>query len=534
MNPIVYIDLILNLSLLIAMTILSGFIEKKLPRTTSTGKIIQGLLFGMACLFGMLRPLVLGPGLIFDGRSVLIGLCALFFGPLAAAVTISIPLVYRLSLGGPGVLMGILVILESALVGMLARRQKKPEDQKPSIARLYVIGLLIHVLMLVLTLTILDGSGPQVLRNIGPTVIIAYPLAFILAGKILSDQLEIRSSLQALKQSEERFQLAMDATSDGLWDLTIPTDESYYSPSYFRILGYEPNEFPLTGRTWSDLLHPEDKAAALLINKACIEGKQDYIDHEFRMRCKDGSWKWIHSRGKCVERNAAGQATRLVGTHIDISARKLLEESLRRSIQEKEILIREVHHRVKNNMTIVSSLLNLQEEAIQKPEDAILAFRNSNNRIFAMALVHNELYNASDYTKVDMNLYLHNLTDSIQSHNTMPPGVHLIIACADISLALDTAISCGLIYNELITNSLRHAFPDRRTGYIKIRLQRSTKGLQLSVADNGVGLPDDYDSVRPLSLGLSLVKILVDQLGGTLERVDPPETGFCIEIPDRA
>jgi diguanylate cyclase (GGDEF)-like protein/PAS domain S-box-containing protein len=134
---------------------------------------------------------------------------------------------------------------------------------------------------------------------------------------------------QALHASEERFRRAMEASNDGVWDWDIASDKGYFSPGYFRMLGYEPDEFPMTGQAWVDLIHPEDCQSALSANQECIENRCESFAVEFRMKAKDGSWKWVLGRGRAFERNPDGRAVRMIGTHVDITERKQLEEKLR-------------------------------------------------------------------------------------------------------------------------------------------------------------------------------------------------------------
>src|SRR5512145_122402 len=185
----VYLDLVLNLALPGPLTVASGFIDRRWPRDTRTGVILQGIVFGGVAILGMLRPLNLGAGLIFDGRSVMLSLCALFFGPWAAAVSCAISLVSRVALGGVGMTMGILVILESSIICLLAHYRFKPSVLPPSILRLYGMGLAVHVVMVALMTTLPEGVGLATFKQVGLPVVLLYPLATILAGTILSDHL---------------------------------------------------------------------------------------------------------------------------------------------------------------------------------------------------------------------------------------------------------------------------------------------------------------------------------------------------------
>lgn len=134
---------------------------------------------------------------------------------------------------------------------------------------------------------------------------------------------------QALRESEERFNLSMDATNDGLWDWNIETDRGYFSPGYYRMLGYAIGDFPAKGSVWKHMIHPDDRERALRANMDCVEGLREQFEVEYRMQAKNGAWRWILARGKCVARDEQGRALRLVGTHMDITDRKQAEEQLR-------------------------------------------------------------------------------------------------------------------------------------------------------------------------------------------------------------
>jgi len=527
----IFLDLLLNLTLLVALSILSGFLEKRLPRTSSSGVLMQGALFGLTAILGMLRPLVLGPGLIFDGRSVMISLCALFFGPAAVAVAAFPVIAYRVSLGGPGMVMGVLTVISSSAIGLATRYRFKPVERPPTWLQLYVFGLVVHAAMLLGAFTIPESNGLATLQRIGLPVMLLYPLATILAGKILSDQVVALQNLTALRDSEERFKLSMEATSDGLWDLDVVTDRAYYNPAYYHILGYEPDEFEAEGQTWRRLLHPDDLEKALAADRACIEGERDFIDAEYRMKAKNGEWRWIYARGKCISRGKDGRALRLVGTHLDITDRKVAEERLVRSLAEKEVLLREVHHRVKNNLNVVSSLLNLQSAVIETPGQALAAFQNSRDRIMAMSLAHEELYKSQDYTQVDMSQYLGELFNQLLVAYDAEGRIKLSLDVRNIVLSVNAAIPCGLIINELITNAFKYAYPGGGHGEVRVTLSKPDDGsLELRTADDGIGFPVDHPAAGGSSLGLTLVKLLVDQLGGELEVSSHPGGGSEFRI----
>ncbi|MDR3566036.1 MAG: PAS domain S-box protein [Negativicutes bacterium] len=148
---------------------------------------------------------------------------------------------------------------------------------------------------------------------------------------LLINRIQRKRMQAALEESEKRFRLAMDLTSEGLWDWDVTTDKAYFSPGYYRMLGFEPNEFPMTGQAWLEKVHPDDRARALKQNQDCIDTQISIFKVEFRMRSKSGEWRWILGRGAAVSRDDTGKALRMLGTHLDITERKLTEEALQKS-----------------------------------------------------------------------------------------------------------------------------------------------------------------------------------------------------------
>ncbi len=215
-----------------------------------------------------------------------------------------------------------------------------------------------------------------------------------------------------------------------------------------------------------------------------------------------------------------------------LAALRMAETRLRASVREKEILLQEVHHRVKNNLQIIKSLLRLQAHAVGDPALHEL-FRDSQNRVHAMALVHEQLYRAHDLAHVDCAAYLRELASSVlRSYETQSARIALTCAIdGALALEIDTAIPLGLILTELISNSLKHAFPDGRTGTLTVGLHTTADTLTVTVCDDGVGLPAAVDLETTNSLGLQLVGDLTEQLGGavTVDRQDG--TAFHIRIP---
>jgi PAS domain S-box-containing protein len=216
----------------------------------------------------------------------------------------------------------------------------------------------------------------------------------------------------------------------------------------------------------------------------------------------------------------------------DITERKAAEDRLQASLREKEVLLREVHHRVKNNMQVISSLLNLQSRRIQDP-DVLEMFRESQRRIRSMALIHERLYQSSDLARIEFSQYLRNLaTHLFHSYQISSDRVRLRLDAEEVFLNINTAIPCGLIINELISNALKHGFPEGRTGEVVVELHRVLgNGYIVRVRDDGVGFPEGLDYRRTETLGMQIVNTLVGQIEGRLDLArGPAGSTFSLEF----
>lgn len=214
----------------------------------------------------------------------------------------------------------------------------------------------------------------------------------------------------------------------------------------------------------------------------------------------------------------------------DITYSKDTEKKLKTTINEKDTLLREIHHRVKNNLQIISSLLSLQTKYI-KDSEALDVFRESQNRVRSMAIVHEKLYQSKNISKIDFADYIHDLVNSLfYNYNIQPEKISIEIDIENIYFDVDTCIPCGLIVNELLTNCVKHAFPNDKKGHIYIGLHYNDGNYTLNVGDDGVGFPESMDYKNTDTLGLQLVTNLVNQLDGSLEILNNIGTTFKIEF----
>jgi PAS domain S-box-containing protein len=325
----ILIDLIYNLALLIALSVVSGFVDLRWKRNTRPGMLLQGVVFGGAAVIGMLRPFVFAPGLIFDGRSVMISLGGLFFGPWTAAVACLMTIPLRVVQGGPGAGMGVLVILVSAVIGagFHCRRQRKLGEESASMLLLF--GLVVHLAMLAMTLALPPNMILPVLKRISLPVMLAYPLATVLIGKILSDQATRSGFVESLRESERRFRRLSDAAFEAV---AIHKQGILLSANdqYFEMFGYTPDE--LVGKQALPLT-VAPAAREHLMKQVESGGLGPYESIGLR---KDGTSFPMEIRAREAEHE--GQNIR-VGAIRDITERKRAEEALRESEEKHRVLI---------------------------------------------------------------------------------------------------------------------------------------------------------------------------------------------------
>ncbi|PKL66588.1 MAG: hypothetical protein CVV28_09295 [Methanobacteriales archaeon HGW-Methanobacteriales-1] len=354
---------------------------------------------------------------------------------------------------------------------------------------------------------------------------------YVGAIAMVSDITNRRKMENTLRESEERYSLTLDAVNDGLWEWNVTSGDAFFSPNYYKVLGYHPGEFPANYKTWRLLVHPDDRDT---VEKELQESIKSGSGFEINLRMKTKSWKWLWVliRGKAIEKDSTGNATRMVGTLSDITERISAEKKINDSLKEKEMLLKEIHHRVKNNLMIISSLLNLQSRQIKDKASKDI-FKESQNRARSMALIHERLYQSTDLKRIDFGDYIGSLSKELFHTYAGDLGhIELKVNVDDIFLDINTAIPLGLIVNELITNSLKHAFPEGKMGEINIDFHPQDDHFEFSVKDNGIGFPKDLDFHNTNSLGMQMVTSLTDQIDGEIELNRSQGTEFKITFKD--
>lgn len=335
---------------------------------------------------------------------------------------------------------------------------------------------------------------------------------------------------EALREREEKYKFALEGSGLGEWDWDYTTGKVMRNERWAQMLGYTPDEIEGTLQQGADLRHPVDLPHIERAIADHIAGVTDHYSIEYRMRTKDGGYKWIHDCGKIMVRDASGAPLRLCGTHADIDEAKRAHDTIRKLLAEKELLLQEVHHRVKNSMNTVSSLLSLQEQAITD-ETARSALRDAGNRIRSVSLLYDKLYKTDEYRKLSLKTYLSSLADEAVGNFPNRGGVTLIKELDDFSLDARKLQSLGIIINELLTDIMKYAFKGRSEGRITIAATRGESSVTIVVEDDGVGMPPSVDFEHSTGFGLQLVQALTRQLDGAIRIERDKGTRFVLEIP---
>lgn len=290
-------------------------------------------------------------------------------------------------------------------------------------------------------------------------------------------------------------------------------------------LGYSVDDFISGKIKYADIIYPQDLIYFQPLNKNYTKLSSDKLNQEYRIFTKSGDIRWVDER-KFVHSELSGEIL-LQGIILDITERKKAEEAL---IRLEEIRKKEIHHRVKNNLQVISSLLFLESEKFQEKE-IVESFLDSQNRVRSMSLIHEELYQSTDLTTIDFAVYTKNLLKSLSNSYMMKnKEIKLNSNISAIYLEMDTAIPLGMIINELVSNSLKHAFPNLLHGNINVILSIEKDEFILEINDDGIGFPQNINFKQTNSLGLQLVNLLVDQIDGVIELNTNNNSGTAFKI----
>lgn len=346
------------------------------------------------------------------------------------------------------------------------------------------------------------------------------------SAELEASAIEHKEIKKPIHESEEQYRNLFENINDIILFVNFKGDILDANKKAEEISGYSRDILPINVLT---LTGPRQaiKFARRLIK---LKVKKKLPPTEYTMTDKNGQKVVVEITSTLLEIKGEAKGFWVVGR--DVGERKKSEEKIRKSLKEKEVLLKEIHHRVKNNMQIISSLLSLQEmnqkdPAIQK------IFRESQTRIRSMALIHDKLYRSQDLTRIDIGDYIDDLAvELFRAYDINPSFILLENNIKKTYFDLDTAIPCCLIINELVSNSLKHGFPSGQTGKITIDLDIDKKKNEyiLSIKDNGVGLPEHIDPGQAETLGMQLVGMFVKKLHGAVEFSGRESKGTEIKI----
>lgn len=343
---------------------------------------------------------------------------------------------------------------------------------------------------------------------------------------IVEDVTERKKVQQALEDSEARHRAIVETQTELICRFQPDGTLLFVNEAYCRYFNKKPEE--LIGQVFLPLIPLEDREKVAQ-NLAALTAKTPTVTYEHRVIMPDGETRWMSWNNKALfDRNGALTFFQAIGN--DITARKTAELQMAESLHEKEVLLKEVHHRVKNNLQVVCSLLSLQARTLHNPT-MTQHLSEAQNRVRSMAMVHEKLYQSDSFSKIDFRAYVSDLVKYL-FRAYVPKNSQIfskIEVDSDLYLDIDNAISCGLIIQELVSNALKYAFDSDKLGEIEVQATAIAEGqIALSIRDNGKGLPANVVYSKPETLGLQLVQDLTDRLDGKLEFNS--SNGSCFKI----
>jgi len=346
---------------------------------------------------------------------------------------------------------------------------------------------------------------------------------------VITDISERKKAEEALRESEEKYRNILKNIEDGYFETDLEGNLTFFNRSLVNMLKYTPSEMKgMNNREYMD----KENAARVYesFNKVYRTGNPQH-GFDWELIRKDGSRIIVEASVNLIE-SEDGDPLGFRGIVRDVTERKKTERQIKSSLKEKEVLLGEIHHRVKNNLAVISGLLYLQAEKTEEKSAQDL-LRQSQSRINSMGIIHELLYENQTFASVDPGKYIEQLTERITRNlNIGDKNIHTTIETEDLKLDMTVAIPCALIINELLTNAYKYAFEGRDSGTINIKLNRTNGTCRLTVADDGVGIPENYsDKFEQNGLGLFLVKTLTEQINGQLDIQKNRGTQFEITFP---
>ena len=556
----ILVDLIYNLSVLVALSVLSGFIDTRYDRRTMPGKVLQGLLFGAVVIIGMMYPYVMSEGIIFDGRSVVISLCTLFFGPLAGLISTIIGIIFRMFLGGGGALMGTLVIAESFIIGYIFYYLRSKERIKLSKTNLYIFGFIVNFVMMVLMLTLPSKFVAEAYKLLTITIMGIYPIITLLIGKVLSDQEDNRKFVEEIKESEEKYRSITENSYNLIALFDLKGAYEYCNQSYKDILGYNPDD--LIGKKCFDLVHPDEVENVIKLFTEGLKNGVKIGSIQIRIKCFDGSYKLLNHRAKAID-NEKNETEKILLVAEDITLQNKAENDLviakERAVESdrlKTAFLQNMSHEIRTPLNGILGFAELiQNDYLDKKDlrKYSSVIRSSGKRL--LELINNiidvsriETGNLTVYTTdISINALFKDLINQF-ALKARDRGVELNMIKSfnhdDVLLVSD-----NLKLRQILSNLVNNALKFTNKGIVEIGYELKNDEILFIVKDTGVGVAAEqkeriferfYQPDMSMSrgfegagLGLSICKGLVELLNGRiwLESVQGIGTTFYFTIP---
>ncbi|MFB6344912.1 MAG: sensor histidine kinase, partial [bacterium] len=329
------------------------------------------------------------------------------------------------------------------------------------------------------------------------------------------DITELKLKNQKLRDSTRRLSLALNAAQAGVWEIDLESEEQFWDDNMASLIDLDPEEFDNSYQHFEQFIQPTYKKN---LEEKILKAVDDsgVFEEEFQVKTAEGRTRWLMSRGEVVA-DESGSPRSILGVTLDVTERRQTQEALEEALSEKDTLLREIHHRVKNNMQVVESLLSMQRRNLDRP-GVNQAFEETIRRVQTMAIVHENLYQSGNFSSVNLNKYLRNLCNNILAAHGYDERINIDLNLVDYELSLDQSVACGLIVNELLMNCLEHGFKENEDGSIMVELFASETGsLSLTVSDNGCGLDEDFNWEQSRSTGLEIVHSLAEyELDGSV------------------
>ena len=561
MQEAFYLGLLHNAALLLMMVLLYDVAAYRgWPQATLVRQLAHGFVLGGLGMLVMLTPCPFTSGVVFDTRSVLLGITGLFFGTVPAVVAMAMTAALRLYDGGSGALTGTAVILASGTIGVAWRRLRRGSLCEMSGRELFLFGIVVHVVMLALMLTLPWDTAVKVLSKISLPVMAIYPLTTALLGTLMVNRfrreradVERKQAGEALRTSQEQLAMAIEGSGLGLWDWRVQTGKTTFNEQWANIIGYTLSELePVSIETWMRLTHPDDLRKSQSALDRHFAGEMPAYECEARMRHKDGHWVWILDRGKVTEWDSSGKPVRMTGTHLDITERKRVEAALLKARDDaeaanraKSAFLATMSHELRTPMNAIMGFteLTLQSGLTQEQRKflGIVRTRSKDLLVLLSDILDMSKIEAERMELVREPFSVAQLVSEVIEMMALPAGnKNLYLEKRTASDLPAVVYGDAQRLRQVLVNLLGNAVKFTDNGGVRVLVERDTNPnvagdhvmLHFSVQDTGIGIAADKmgdifksfvqvdnSNARKYGgagLGLAIVKRLVEMMGGSV------------------